>query len=461
MEHLKYYSNKDAYSDLDISKILEDFSKALQTKTFTNDYSLETIKEFTKLEKNLHKAFPLIASIATINYFDKSILVHVPGSDPTLKPYLLMAHQDVVSVDPKTLGLWKYPPFSGHRNEDYIWGRGSLDVKCHMIAELEAYEYLLSKGMKPQRAVYFAYGHDEEIGGQNGAKRIAEYLEKQNVTLELVIDEGAGYISKGVNYQAPETYIGEIGLYEKGYADLKLTVKGNVGHSSNPYGGTSLGHLSKAISTIVDHPYKPHLTNVIKESLRCLKPYITGEPLKTYVQDIEKYENDILEYFINHSELNRYVQTTIAPTVINGGALESNILPGDMEAIINFRLCPSEDVDKFFPYYRKMLDEKVWMTPLYFSNASKISRFDTHGYQKVKEALNFCYQDVVFIPSICTFTTDARYYEKISDTVLRVFPFLNDIEIYKGIHGIDEKIEKQAFIHGVKFFIKLIELMNH
>ena len=94
-----------------------------------------------------------------------SLLYTWRGSDPSLRPVLLAAHQDVVPVIPGSLERWTQPPFGGVVAEGYVWGRGTLDDKVGVMGLLEAVESLVADGFEPRRTIYLAFGHDEEIGG--------------------------------------------------------------------------------------------------------------------------------------------------------------------------------------------------------------------------------------------------------------------------------------------------------
>jgi Gly-Xaa carboxypeptidase len=103
-----------------------------------------------------------------------------------------MAHQDVVPVLHATEDKWKYPPFSGHFDGRFIWGRGASDCKNNLIGILEAFETLLEKDFRPKRSVLAAFGFDEEISGPQGAKFLAAHIEKirGKDSIELIVDEG-------------------------------------------------------------------------------------------------------------------------------------------------------------------------------------------------------------------------------------------------------------------------------
>jgi carboxypeptidase PM20D1 len=118
--------------------------------------------------------------------------LHVEGTGGGRRAALLLAHQDVVPVDPGTEAQWSHPPFAGAIADGYVWGRGAVDDKSSVIAVLEAVETLVADGYQPRRTVYLAFGHDEEVGGSEGAARIAEALAARGVThYAFVGDEGS------------------------------------------------------------------------------------------------------------------------------------------------------------------------------------------------------------------------------------------------------------------------------
>ena len=129
-------------------------------------------------------------NVTAINTY--GILIEWKGSDDTLKPYLFMAHQDVVPVLPATKDKWTYAPFSAHFDGRYVWGRGASDCKNNLVGILEAFEILLEKDFIPKRSVMAAFGFDEEISGPQGAKFLAAHIEETQGrdSIELIVDEG-------------------------------------------------------------------------------------------------------------------------------------------------------------------------------------------------------------------------------------------------------------------------------
>lgn len=455
-----FFDHEQDYPDLDIPGAAERLSRAVQCKTVHRaDPSLTDLAPFDQLHDLIRSGYPHVIAAGTMEVLGRrSLLITLPGSDPDLRPCLFMSHQDVVPVVAGTENDWTYPPFSGAIAQGYIWGRGTLDIKNQVFGCLEAAEYLLSHGQRFRRTVYLAFGDDEETLNL-GAKTLAETLQSRGVELEFVLDEGSCTIESGEAYGAPETYIAPVELMEKGYADLELSVRSPGGHSSRPFGGTSLGRISQAITRIVEHPFPVHLTPVMAGAFRAIAPYVTEEPLKTLVQDVDQNADAIAQYCYKTQALFPFVTTTIAPTVITGSSAACNVMPQDMRAVVNFRIAEGETAAQVLSHVREVIaDESVELRFLQANDPSATARSDGYGYTRLVDAMGRYFRDVVFLPSLTAGATDAHCYEIICDTCLRYSPFVAPPEdAARGVHGTDERISVRAYAQGIRALIHLME----
>ena len=457
MDIYQHYRNENEYSDFDFEKAVNHMQYIIQCRTVSHiDTSLTDYGEFDRLQKFIQASYPAIMTGSSWQLVGRSVLIRIPGWDDSLLPAMFIAHQDVVPVIAGTLDKWKHDPFGGEIADGYIWGRGMLDIKEMLAGFLESAEYLLHKGKRFRRTVYLAFGEDEETRN-SGSKVIGRYLQDQGVRLEFVWDE-SGKVRDGDSYGAPEITVGEIGMYEKGYADIYLKTASRGGHSSVPFDGTSLGRLAQGISAVIDNPLPAHLSDILKDGLKALAPYITAEPMKTYVADLEKYHDEIIQYCLANRDLFPQVTTTIAPTQITEGAPAGNVMPNDMRAVINFRLIPEDTVDSLLEHYRQILDPEVEIGVVQAINASRVSNHDSYGFHSLVSALNHYYPEIHFIPSVNTASTDAHNYECICDCCMRFTPFLEDNELKtEGIHGINERLSLRAFRQGIRVMIRMME----
>ena len=458
----EYFAGEDLYADLDATAAVEHLSEAVRCKTINYaQHSLTDFGEFDRLQELMKRSFPAVMEAGTFELVGHSVLIIIPGSDENLLPCLYMSHQDVVPVVAGTEKDWTHDAFSGAVNGGYIWGRGTLDIKNMVFGILEAAEYLLRHGRQFRRTAYLAFGDDEETLNL-GAYSIAQTLQDRGIKLEFVLDEGGGSLEDGACFGAPGQCISLINLMEKGYADLELSAESSGGHSSRPWGGTSLEHLSRAIAAIADHPFPVRLPKAIAAMFEALAPLVTEEPLRTLVQDVPGNADAIAAWCTTKPETFAYVTTTVAPTMIEGGSAACNVLPQNMRAVINFRLNEGETTESIMEHCRSVTDnDNVSLRFLQKNDPSSTARSDGFGYLALKEALAEFYPEVCYIPAMTTGATDARRYECICDTCLRCSPFLSETEdVLRGVHGTDERISVRSYLQGIRVLIRLMETAN-
>ena len=451
----EFFAHEGDYEELDLPAAAERLSAAVRCMTVNDG---RDFTGFNALHARIREGFPRLMAAASFELIGHSVLITLPGSDSALRPALFMSHQDVVPVVEGTEGDWRYPPFSGAIAEGCVWGRGTLDIKQQVFGVLEAAEYLLSQGGRFARTVYFAFGEDEETWNL-GAEAIARTLEARGVTLEFVLDEGGGTIRSGAYYGAPEICVSEIAVMEKGYADLELSVKSAGGHSSRPFGGTSLGRLAQAIAAITRSPFPAELTPVVSGMFRALTPYITQEPLKTLAANADRDPAALAEYCLTVPELFPKVTTTIAPTMIRGGSSACNVMPQGMESVINFRIAQGHGPAEIMEHCAAAVDDSSVSLRFLQANApSAAADTESYGYAALLGAMGRYFKDVVFVPGMTVGATDARRYERICGVCLRCSPFMtNEAEFERGVHGTDERISLRAYAQGIRTLIYLME----
>ncbi|MDP6172684.1 MAG: M20/M25/M40 family metallo-hydrolase [Rhodospirillales bacterium] len=244
-------------------------------QTISSDASSPAADDaFAGLHQFLADSFPRVRAglrRERVNQF--SLLYTWTGRDPSLQPILLTAHLDVVPVEDGTEGDWTHPPFAGRVADGFIWGRGTLDVKQSVLAMLETAEFLLGEGFRPDRTIYFAFGHDEEIGGKRGAGEITRRLRGLGQSMAFSLDEGLA-ITQGIipGLAKPAALIG---IGEKGYASFELTSRGPGGHSSRPLRPTVIGRLGRALDRLETNPMPARLQGPGADLFRYLAPHFS------------------------------------------------------------------------------------------------------------------------------------------------------------------------------------------
>ncbi len=415
---------------------------------------------FYSLHTYLERKFPNVhASLRKEIVNDLSLLYTWEGSDAGLKPILLMAHQDVVPVNPETEKDWVYPPFEGTISEGYIWGRGALDMKCSLMGILEAIEVLLGEGFQPRRSVYLAFGHDEEIGGTQGAAKIAELLHARDIKLEYVLDEGGSIIQDII--PGVSSPVALVGIAEKGYVSLELTVKGEGGHSSMPPKHTSVGTLCRAITRLEDSPFPANMAHIAQlfKSVSSKIPFVK----KIIFANLWLFSPLVEKVLSKVPETNAVIRTTKAATMFSGGTKE-NVLPQKATAVVNFRIMPGESIDSVVNYVKKTIDDphvQVRSTD-FSSKPSPVSDIHSKSYTMLRDTIHQIAADkeLIVVPYLIPAATDSRYFTGMSDNVYRfVFSKLSHDDL-KRIHGTNERISVKDYFQVVTFYYQLLRNSN-
>ena len=307
-------SNRIKVTDQQIKRLQEalrfktvSFSHLSQNISAIVDYGTFIRKEFRDLETYPYVNFKFIN-----NY---SILYEIKGIRDDLKPYLFAAHFDVVPANAQE-DKWTHEPFEANIDEGFIYARGTIDDKSSMLAQLEALRIFLKSNGQPQRTIFLAYGHDEEVMGLEGAKIMSDLL--SNVNLEYVLDEGTMVIEEVFpELKRPISYIS---IAEKGYLTIKFYVNVTGGHSSMPDDQESAIYIcSEAISKLKANKIPSRLGyGPEKHILEGLAVYFGF--LNRIVMSNSWFFKPILEW--NFSKLpstDAVLRTTTAVTMFNSG----------------------------------------------------------------------------------------------------------------------------------------------
>ena len=449
---------------VDGQTIAERLSLAVQQKTISyDDPERMDANAFLALHRLLKTLYPQVHTklkFETINDF--SLLYTWEGSNPELLPIMLIAHLDVVPADEDD-ETWNYPPFSGEIADGYVWGRGTLDVKCGVIGALEAVEHLLKEDFKPERTVYLGFGHDEEISGRHGAGAIAELLSSRGVKLGSMLDEG-GIVNEEF-LPGVETPIAVIGISEKGYVSLRLTVHMNGGHSSSPAQETAIGVLSSAIARLEAQPMPAHL-EVIEFMMSYLGSALPFTQRMAFA-NTWLFGGMLKKQLSKSPRLSAAIRTTTAPTIINAG-VKDNVLPAKAEAVVNFRILPGDDLRSVYEMVLKRIDdERVKVTPYEGDtlggdsgwNPTPVADVESPYFKKLSHLVQSSFPEVLVSPYLVMGGTDSRHYAQITENAFRFLPVRVTKEDLNGMHAVNERLSIENCARMVGFYIAYIQDM--
>lgn len=438
---------------IDTDRVAANLAGAVRIPTVTMKSNDMDGSVFYEYQSYIEKTYPLVFSRAQKTLINKYAAVYfIEGTDPSLLPAGILAHQDVVPADEDG---WEVPAFSGEIKDGYVYGRGSQDMKSQMIVALEALETLLSEGHSPKRSIYFCFGHDEELRGTEGAARIAAYLKEKGVRFEYVLDEGGAVLDGkilGINNK-----IALIGTCEKGYADIKLEAEKLGGHASTPTRRTSVGILSEAIYRIDNAPRKTIWTLPVKQMIKTLAPHMSFAYKFLFVN------RDILSPFLKwvlgiaSPFTNGIVRTTMAATQAKG-AHTPNTLPTKAYANINCRLNTGETAEEIRDYIQRIVGKRVKATlePGYH-DPTPVSDIDNDAYRALSRSISEVFGGYIVAPYPFIAASDAKYYYDLTNRVYRFTPFEKTEEDANRIHAANERQSIASLGQGVQFFIRLYE----
>uniref|UniRef100_A0A8C2HNN9 Peptidase M20 domain containing 1, tandem duplicate 2 n=1 Tax=Cyprinus carpio TaxID=7962 RepID=A0A8C2HNN9_CYPCA len=357
----------------------------------------------------LRKVFPKIFSSSLVQHElvgNYSQLFRIPGSEPDLEPYMLLAHIDVVPAD--EADGWDAPPFSAQELNGFIYGRGTIDNKQSVMGILQASEYLLERGYTPRRSFYIGLGHDEEVNGLYGAANIVKLLKSQGVKLQYVLDEGLAVLDGIINgLDGPAALIG---ISEKGQATVKLSVSSAPGHSSMLPRESSIGILASAVNRVLER-----------------KP-----------------------------DTNAFVRTTTAVTMFNSG-VKINIIPSYAEAFVNFRIHSAQTLQEVLELVKS--DQRVKVELVNGFDPLPISSYDEQvfGFQIIKKTVQSMFPQLTVAPGICVGNTDSRHYKDIQKDIYHFVPSWFKPGDPQRFHSVNERISIQNYEEIVLFYFQLIQ----
>jgi len=461
---------------VDVEGATERLSKGLQFPTISNqDRSDFDTKAFEDYHAFLVKAYPRVHKMLKREVMGDprpySLLYTWQGKNPDLPPALFYAHQDVVPVPEDSLDQWKQQPFAGTVADGYIWGRGAMDDKNQLHGILEAAEMKLAEGWQPERTLYFVFGQDEEVGGPEGAKYIADTLEKRGIKrFAFVMDESAPIIP-GL-FPAIQKNTAVIGIAQKGFVSLELKIDGVGGHSSQPPLESNIGIVAKAITKLeaAQFPYRIH--EAVRHQYRYMGPEMdeAKQPMYAAVAFGKDGEmTDLERAFIKEMAADQVTRammhTTIAVTMFNAG-IKDNVLPPSATAVVNFRPMPGDTPAVIIEHVRKAIgDDRITIRDISASTpATAVADPDGPGYKMLEKTIRQIWgNDLIVSPFFVIGGTDSKHFQAkpfAPDTYTFTGIQLESMKEFAGFHGVNERIRVDEYGRTVGFFYQIMSNLD-
>ncbi len=448
--------------NVDVERFINNLSKAIQIPTIAHrDESLVDWSKFDEFHAFLKESYPLIHEKLDCQMFAaRSLMYHWKSANPDKEPICLLAHQDVVPVTEGTEDDWEYPAFSGTVADGYVWGRGAIDMKNHLIGLMEAVETLLEEGYVPERDIYLCLGHNEEVMAEDdtcGASCMMQYFKDNNIRLDSVIDEGGAILNVKVD-KVIDGHLAGVGIAEKGHVDFEISVNAKGGHSSQPPKHSALGKLSKIVCDLENHQFKAELTPQLSSLFNEIGKNTTY-PIRCVMSNFPVLKPLLTKVCSNIPPVASMMRTTTAVTMSQGSPAP-NVLPQKASVVVNFRIMPGQTIEDVEKHIRKIAGKDAEIKLLAGKNPSKISPTDSRAFKVIEQTCKSMDSKAIVAPYLVMGGTDARQYEDVCDNIYRYSPFLMDVGLLLTTHGTNERIPVSSLEDGVVFFKRYIRLLT-
>jgi acetylornithine deacetylase/succinyl-diaminopimelate desuccinylase-like protein len=345
------------------------------------------------------------------------------------KPILLLHHMDVVPAD---RSRWEVDPFAGVRKDEYVWGRGAMDMKGLGTIHLYAFLALKRANVPLSRDVIFMAVADEEIGGDLGARWMID-KHYSELDPEYVLDEG-GFGSRDLFVDGKLVF--GISVAEKKIVWLKVRAEGVAGHGSQPHQQNPNDRLVRALTRLLSHPL-PTADVPVLETLRA---------------ELGPLEENKFTRAIQHS--------TISLTALRSGVgdpVKVNVIPSVAEATLDCRLLPGTDTDEWLAEIRRRLDDPgLTLEVLYESDDSVVTPYDAGLYRALASAIVRQDPDATVVPILIPYGTDSNAFRHKGAKSYGLTPLILPADVVGSMHGDAERVPVTEMGKAIRIFYEAL-----
>ncbi|MEN9610374.1 MAG: hypothetical protein RLZZ628_1188 [Bacteroidota bacterium] len=387
------------------------------------------------------------------------------------KPFIFMAHQDVVPVAEADKASWTHEAFAGEIAPDILepdqksfFGRGAIDNKGNMMSILEAIERLAAEGFQPDRDLFFIFEHDEE-GKATGAQTIVKYLEntygKNSNFAEMLMDEGGSIVTNLVDGLKISAVIGTA---EKGFVTIGIKAAKQGGHASMPDTSNSIMLVANALKRVYDKTPTYKFDRSTELFFEKMGPYIDNADTKLWFSDPYNYTSQITTLLAKDVKTHAMIHTSMAPTVFAAGDSNStNVVPSFVTAYMNFRMVTGDSATGVLKNVRSLIPNvspdsarenlvSVFIKDGRFTNPTGSKEPEGSGYQLVSQMVKKIFNNIPTSPFLMIGATDSRYFEGLADHFIKFSPVTDP----QGFHTYNERIKVEDYRKSILFYQQLI-----
>lgn len=423
-------------------------AKMIQCKT-VSDIGEPTAESYRAFHALLKTLFPRVHTRADVIDFDGSLLFKLPGE--TDSSVVLMSHMDVVGPG----GEWQHDPFGGEIEDGRIYGRGTIDTKGSLFAILQAAEELLGERETLPCTVYIASSRNEETTGE-GAKAIADYMQREGIRPALLIDEG------GIVLEQPLPFVdgafAMLGVLEKGYAYLRFSTEGSSGHASVQQKNSPLARVGNYIHRMETRdPFKPELNETVREMFARMAPHMDFG-MRFVFANLWLFGPLVTRLLGSINATGGAMIKTIYNFTTASGSDAINALPHLATLTMNMRISPHDGLQRALDTMRETSAQ--FGLDMHVEQSGECCRVVSHRsaeFNYVEQVIADVFPGVVPTPYVMTGGTDAHYFDGVCENLFRFAPIAATNDQLDGMHSTDENIYISSLPPAVDFYKGVIK----
>ena len=380
-----------------------------------------------------------------------NVVARLKAAAPTARPLLLMAHTDVVPIDPKQ---WTVPAFASVIRDGYLYGRGTQDDKCLLAAEMSILVELKVRGVRLKRDIILVAEADEEAGSTGMQWLIRNAWPK--IDAEFGINEG------GSADLTPEgLYLYQVQTTEKIPTRIKVLAKGSAGHGSVPRPDNAVLHLARAIVRITDTEQPVKLNTTTRRYLNAIARLPEYRWLTPHVAELDNPARSAAAARAireRDAELGAILATTVSPTILEAG-MKINVIPNIASVGVDVRRLPDESREEVIARFKKIINDPAISIESFGGQempATEPSALSTELYLAIERVLTASAPKTMVIPAISRGATDSSYLRQKGMAVYGAPVFLRK-DKESRMHGNDERVELSSFASGTKLLHEIVK----
>ncbi len=369
--------------------------------------------------------------------------------DPS-RALLLMAHLDVVGVDKSK---WSVDPFGGVIQAGYLYGRGAIDDKGMLAANLAVFVALKRSGARLNRDVIFFAEGDEEAGGTAGMKfAVEKHWDK--IAAGFALNEGGQVALKNGKTQ----YIG-VQATEKVMQNVDVIATGASGHASVPRKDNPVAHLAAAVAKIAAYETPVQFNSVTRAYFDGLAPTEDADTNKWMRALGTPDRGDHAARWISDANptWNAMLRDTIAPTMLQAG-IRQNVVPSEARGVLNIRLLPGNQLDPLVAKLQQFVNDPQvrFETESAGGESAPSSSLTSDLYTTIVHTAGRTFPGTPVLPYLSTYATDSWPLRMRNVQAYGMLPFPLTDEDLSRMHADNERIPVDSFRKGIDFLYGVV-----